>query len=119
MNARYNIKMATMYSTIVRNSTGACIRLNLRFGRLSLWFCTAGILLTAWPFIVRDSVAQQVAVFLFAGIMLYFIGVILSIIAIVKKEAGKSKFFGVFFILLIAVLSIFSLLLLSLGIGGK
>lgn len=93
--------------------------MNLRFGRLSLWFCIAGILLTAWPFIVRDHVAQQVAVFLFSGIMLYFIGVILSIVAIVKKESGKAKFFGLFFILLMAVVSIFGLLLLSLGIGGK
>ncbi|MDM5317078.1 hypothetical protein QUF49_13810 [Fictibacillus sp. b24] len=93
--------------------------MKLRFGRLSLWFCIAGIVVTAWPFIVRDQVAQQVAIFLFGGIMLYFIGVILSIVAIVKKESGKAKFFGLFVILLMAVISIFGLLLLSLGIGGK
>jgi hypothetical protein len=93
--------------------------LNLRFGRLSLWFCLAGILLAGWPFIVRDDVAQQVAIFLFSGIMLYFIGVIFSVIAIVKKEAGKAKFFGLFFILFMALISIFGLLLLSFGIGGK
>jgi hypothetical protein len=93
--------------------------LNIRFSRLSLWFSVFGIVLAAWPFIVRDQVAEQVAVFLFAGIMCFFIGVILSIIAIVKKESGKSKFFSLFFILLMAIASIMSLLLLSFGIGEK
>ena len=93
--------------------------MNLRFGRLSLWFCLAGILLAGWPFIVQDDVAQQVAIFLFSGIMLYFIGVIFSVIAIVKKEAGKAKFFGLFFILFMGLISIIGLLLLSFGIGEK
>ncbi|KZE69283.1 hypothetical protein AWM68_03170 [Fictibacillus phosphorivorans] len=93
--------------------------MNLRFGRLSLWMCIAGIIVTAWPFIVRDQVAQQVAIFLFGGIMLYFIGVIFSVVAIVKKESGKAKYFGLFFILLMAVISILGQLLLSLGLGGK
>lgn len=96
-----------------------CQEIESTFWSFIIVVCVTGIIVTAWPFIVRDQVAQQVAIFLFGGIMLYFIGVIFSVVAIVKKERGKAKFFGLFFILLMAVISILGQLLLSLGLGGK